>query len=205
MKSIVKAVLGLSNLSPTDKVVKGQSIKDDMQNSGNFPASGMPITYASIQTIITNSHNANIAASNGTATDTSIMHEQERILVSVFNFIKAHVEFVANAAVDPATVIISAGMQVATTGGANAANELTLDALGSGILQVRVPRQTNEKAFVYEYSTDGGTTWLDLVASSLSKVTLTNQSPGVTVSVRYYAISKTGKSAYSAVKSQMIV
>ena len=111
----------------------------------------------------------------------------------------------ANASIDPATIIISAGMQVATTGGANAVSELTLDALGSGKLQVRVPRQLNEKAFVYEYSTDGGTTWLDLIASSLSKVTLTNQTPGTTIFIRYLAISKTGKSAYSQSKSAIIV
>ena len=205
MKTIVKAALGFSNLSPSDKVVKGQSMKDAMQNSGNFPASGMPITYASIQTIITNSHNANIAASNGTTTDTSIMHEQERILVSAFNFIKAHVEFVANAAVDPATVIISAGMQVATVGGANGVSVLTLDAMGAGKLQVRVPRQTDEKAFLYEYSTDGGTTWLELAYSSLGKVALANQTPGATIFVRYLAISKTGKGAYSQAKSAIIV
>ena len=204
MKTIVKAALGFSNLSPSDKVVKGQSIKDGMQSSGYFPASSMPITYPSIQTIITNLHNATIAATNGTATDTSIMHEQERILVTAFNFLKAHVEFVANAATDPATVIVSAGMQVSVTGGYNAVNELTIDALGSGKLQIRVPRLTNEKAFVYEYSTDN-TTWVELTYSSLSKVTLANQTPGVTIYVRYFSISKTGKSAYSAVKSAMVV
>ena len=205
MKTIVKAALGFSNLSPSEKVVKGQSIKDDMQNSGNFPASGMPITYPSIQTIITNLHNGTIAATNGTTTDTSVMHEQERILVSAFNFLKAHVEFVANAAIDPATVIISAGMQVATVGGANGVSVLTLDAMGAGKLQVRVPRQTDEKAFLYEYSTDGGTTWLELAYSSLSKVTLANQTPGATIFVRYLSISKTGKSAYSQAKSAIIV
>lgn len=204
MKTIKKAALGFNNLTPEGKVLKAQSIKDSMQGSGNFPASSMPITYPAIQTIITNLHNSAVIASNGTTTDTSFMHEQERILVSAFNFLKAHVEFVANNNSDPATIIVSAGMQVAAIGGSNGVSELTLDALGNGILQVRVPRQTDEKAFIYEYSTDGNT-WIELASSSLTKVSLSNQTPGANIYVRYLAISKTGKSAYSQAKSAIIV
>ncbi len=204
MKPTKKAALGFNNLSPEGKVIKAQSIKDGMQSSGNFPATSMPITYPVIQTIITNLHNSTVAASNGTTTDTSFTHEQERILVSAFNFIKAHVEFVSNNTADAATVIVSAGMQVAITGGANGVSELTLDALGNGTLQVRVPRQTGEKSFVYEYSADG-TTWVELTMSSLTKVALANQTPGSTIYVRYFGISKTGKSAYSQSKNAIVL
>ena len=204
MNSITKAVLGLSNLTPEGKVIKTQSVKDMMITNPKFPASSMPITYPSIQLLISNLHNAVIAAQNGTPTDTSHMHEQERILVSAFNFIKAHVEMVANANTDPASVIISAGMQLAASGGANAVTELTLDAIGTGKLQVRVPRQGSEKAFVYEYSTDGNT-WQEFAASTITKVVLANQTPGANISVRYYAIDKIGKTAYSQVKSAIVV
>ncbi len=205
MNTLVKSVLGLSNLSSTDKVIKGQSIKDAMQSSSYFPASGMPISYPSIQTIITNLHSATVAASNGTSADTSFMREQERILVNAFNFIKSHVEFVANNnGTNASTIITAAGLQVAAVGGANGVTSLTIDLLGNGSIQVRVPRQANEKAFVYEYSADG-TAWLELTSSSLTKVTLSNQTPGSTVFVRYYSISKTGKSAYSQVKSTIVL
>lgn len=205
MKTIFKIFLGLSNLSPEGKVLKAQNIKDNMQACGYFPAGGMPISYPSIQTIITNLHTAAVTASNGTTADTSHMHEQDRILVSAFNFLKAHVEFVANNSADPATVITAAGMQVATTGGGNGVTELTLDAVGNGKLQVRVPRQTSEKAFLFEYSNDGGTTWNELTSSSLTKVTLANQTPGATIFVRYCAISKTGKSTFSQAKSAIVL
>ena len=204
MKTIIKATLGFSNLSPEGKVIKAQSMKDGMQGSGNFAASSMPITYPAIQTIITNLHTSIVTANNGTTTDTSFMHEQERILVSAFNFIKAHVEFVANHTTDAATVIVAAGMQVAVSGGANGVSTLTLDAMGNGTLQVRVPRKTGEKAFVYEYSADG-TTWVELTSSSLTKVSLANQTPASTIYVRYYGISKTGKSAYSQSKSAIVL
>ncbi len=205
MNNLIKSVLGFSNLSINDKVTKAQNIKDSMQSSGYFPASSMPITYPAIQTLITNLHNASVVASNGTTADTVYMHEQERVLLSAFNFLKAHIELVANNTTTPNAVITAAGLQVAVNGGNNGVTELTLNAIGNGKLQVSVPRQTSEKAFVYEYSTDGGTTWLELTSSSLSKVTLSNQTPGSNISVRYYSISKTGKGAYSQTKSAIIV
>ncbi len=205
MNNLIKSVLGFSNLSINDKVTKAQNIKDSMQSSGYFPASSMPITYPAIQTLITNLHNASVVASNGTTADTVYMHEQERVLLSAFNFLKAHIELVANNTTTPNAIITAAGLQVAVNGGNNGVTELTVNAIGNGKLQVSVPRQTSEKAFVYEYSTDGGTTWLELISSSLSKVTLSNQTPGSNISVRYYSISKTGKGAYSQTKSAIIV
>src|ERR1035437_5001238 len=117
MSGFKKSVLGLSALSPADKVIKTQNIKDSMQSSGNFPASNMPITYPAIQTLITNLHNAIVAASNGLPTDTAYMHEQEHLVQSAYNFIKAHIEFVANAnSSNVDSIITSAGLQVATLG-----------------------------------------------------------------------------------------
>jgi hypothetical protein len=187
-----------------DKVTKAQNIKDSMQNSGYFPASSMPMTYPVIQTLITNLHNASVAASNGTTADTVYMHEQERVLLSAFNFLKAHIELTANNTTTPNAIITAAGLQVSVNGGFNGVSELTLNAIGNGKLQVSIPRQTGEKAFTFESSTDG-ITWAEFASSTVTKVTLSSQTPGSTVYVRYYAISKTGKGAYSQVKSAIIV
>lgn len=204
MKTRTRVAMKLNSLSAEGKVTKAQSIKDAMQSSGNFAASTMPISYPAVQTLITNLHSAVVAADNGTTTDTSHMHEQERILISAFNFIKSYVEMVANNNVDPITIIASAGMQVAINGGQNAVTELTLDATGNGTLQVRVPRLTDEKAFVFESSTDG-TTWLEFASSTLTKAELKQQAPGTLVYIRYLAINKTGKSAYSTIKNAIVV
>jgi molybdopterin-binding protein len=205
MTPFIKATLGLTFLSPADKVIKGQSIKDSMQTSGNFPAAGMPITYPSLQTIITNFHNSIIAATNGTPTDTAAMHEHERIFVSAFNFIRSHVEFVANGnSANAASIITSAGMQVAGIGGNNAVSELTLEASGNGKIKIRIPRQTGEKAFIFESSADN-ITWGEVLFSSNTTVTLSNQTPVTTLYIRYSAISKTGKGAYSQAKTVVVL
>ncbi len=205
MTPFIKAVLGLNNLSPADKVTKGQSIKDNMQVSGKFPAAGMPITYPNFQSFITNLHNSIIAAANGTPTDTAIMHENERLLVSALNFIKSHVEYVANSNSATATsTITSAGMQVASYVGQSGVTELTLEALGTGKIKIRIPRQTGEKAFIFESSTDN-ITWIDVLFSSATSVILSNQTPVTTVYIRYSAINKTGKTASSQSKSVVVL
>ena len=205
MIQLLKAILGLSKLSPADKVIKAQNIKDSMQSSGNFLASNMPITYLILQTLITDLHNAIIAAANGTPTDTAYMHEQERMLVNAFNLIKSHVEMVANNnSANATSIITSAGMQVATLGGSNAVSELTLEALGNGKIKIRIPRQTGEKAFIFESSTDT-ITWTEVLFSSATTVTLSNQTPVTTIYIRYSAISKTGKGASSQSKSVVVL
>ena len=205
MIQLLKAILGLSKLSPADKIIKAQNIKDSMQSSGNFLASNMPITYLILQTLITNLHNAIIAATNGTPTDTAYMHEQERMLVNAFNLIKSHVEMVANSnSANAASIITSAGMQVATIGGANGVSELTLEAVGNGKIKIRIPRQTGEKAFIFESSTDNST-WTEVLFSSATTLTLSNQIPVTTIYIRYSAISKTGKGASSQSKSIVVL
>ena len=204
MNRIVKSILGFNRLSVSDKVIKAQHIKDSMQSSGYFPASNMPLTYTTIQTLITNLHNASVVASNGTTADTVFMHEQERALLCTFNFLKAHIELVANNSTTPNVVITAAGLQVFVNGGNNGVSELTLTALGSGKLQVNVPRHIGEKAFTFESSADG-LIWVEFATTTVAKVTLSNQTPGFTVYIRYYAISKTGKGAYSQEKSAIIV
>lgn len=205
MTPFIKATLGLNNLSPADKVTKGQSIKDSMQASGNFPAAGMPISYPNFQSFLTNLHNSIIVAANGTTTDTAVMHENGRLLVSALNFIKSHVEYVANSnSANATSIITSAGMQIASYAGQSGVTELTLEALGNGKIKIRIPRQTGEKAFIFESSTDN-ITWTEVLFSSNTGVILSNLTPVTTIYIRYSAISKSGKGASSQSKSIVVL
>lgn len=200
MNTRIKAALKLNGLTPESKVTKAQGIINAMQASGNFPAGSMPITYSNLQTIIDNLHTAILATNDGGSSSVSNMHEQERILVGAFNLIKSHVEFVANNNVDPATTITSAGLQVVPNGGFNGVSELTLAAAGNGTVTVRIPRGQDEKAFVFEKSTDGGASFSKAASSSLTKISIGGLQPASTVHVRYYAIGKNGEGAMSQAK-----
>jgi hypothetical protein len=131
------------------------------------------------------------------------MHEEERLLVSALNFVRAFVEQTANAALNPHAIIESAAMTVFTRSGNTAVAELTLTAIGGGVIQVCVPRGTGEAAFVYQSSTDN-INWVEFIASKLATVDLLNQTPGATLNFRYAAIGKS-KGAFSLSKSIMVV
>lgn len=199
-----KPALKLSSLTPESKVTKAQGIIDAMSASANFPDSTMPMPYATIQTLVNNLQNSILATNAGTTTSTNNMHEQERILISAFNLIKAHVEIVANAHADPVGIILSAGMQVADNGGGSGVTELTLEAAGSGEVVIKVPRGPDEKAFIYEVSLDG-TSFTKVRTSTLTKVTVGGYTPGSTLYVRYHAINKLGETPDSMVKTVIVL
>lgn len=203
MNTIHRAALGLSSLNPDAKVTRADVIITSMQASGNFPANSMPITYAVLGTLKTNLHTAIVATGNGTPGSTSHMHEQERLLQSALNFIRAYVEQVANAAADPKTIIESAGMSVVVSPGSSPVTELTVTAIGNGEIQVSVPRNNGESAFVYQFSTDG-INWQEFAMSKLATVVLSNQTPATTLYFRFAAIGKT-KGTFSQAKSVIVL
>ena len=149
-------------------------------------------------------NDAIVTAKSGTQGTVSQMHETERVVLSVFNLIKAYVELVANGTADPKSVIESAGLSVITSGGNAAVSELTLSALGNGVVELTVPRNKGEASFIYQYSSDGGTTWQEFEQSKLATVLLKGQTPGTTLHFRFAAVGKT-KGAFSQAKSVMVV
>lgn len=195
----------MSTLSPDGKVTTGQNIINSITASATyFPPAGLPLPIASMNACITNLHNAILATASGTAGSISNMHEKERIVLSIFNVVRAYVEMIANNTTDPQTVIEAAGMVAIKGGGGSGVTELTILALGNGILQISVPRQSGESAFLYQYSSDNEATWQDFECSKLATIQLKNQTPASTLFFRYAAIGKT-KGAFSQTKSAIVL
>lgn len=76
--------------------------------------------------------------------------------------------------------------------------------MGSGVIQIKIPKVTAEKAYVFELSTDG-ITWTEVAFTTITKTKLTGQPPETKIYIRYYAISKTGKTSYSVVKNIIVL
>lgn len=201
----IKAALNMSKLSPDGKVTLGQNIVNSIAAATTyFPTATLPLPMASATASVTNLHNAILATASGTQGSISNMHEKERIVLSIFNVLRAYVEMQANNTVDAETVIEAAGMSVAKSGGNNAVSELTIVPLGNGTLQVSVPRNIGESAFIYYYSSDAGSTWTEFECSKLATVELKNQTPASTLSFKFAPIGKT-KGAYSQVKNAIVL
>jgi hypothetical protein len=205
MNTKLKAALKMSTLSPDGKVTTGQNIINSMVAAVNyFPPAGLPLPFASMTSCIINLHNAILATGSGSAGSISNMHEKERIVLSIFNVVRAYVEMIANNTTDPQTVIEAAGMVATKGGGGSGVTELTILALGNGILQISVPRQSGEAAFIYQYSSDNEITWQEFEFSKLATIQLKNQLPASTLFFRYTPIGKT-KGAVSQTKSAIVL
>ena len=195
----------MSTLNPDEKVTLGQNIINSIVATPTyFPTASLPLPAASATAAISNLHNAILATASGTAGSISNMHEKERIVVSVFNVYRAYVEMQANNTTDAKTVIEAAGMIAVKNAGGVYVSDLTLTALGNGEVQVSVPRGTGESAFIYQYSSDGGTTWQDVECSKLATILHKNQTPASTLLYRFAAIGKT-KGAFSQPKSVIVL
>lgn len=201
----LKAALKMSTLSPEAKVTKGQFIIHSLQQAPQlFPTANLPIPLTAATTALTNLDASILAAAGGAPGSTSNMHEKERIVISILNIYRSYVEMVANGSADPKTVIEAAGMTAVTHSGGAPVTELTITPSGNGMVDISVPRQTGEAAFIYQYSTDGGNTWQEFECSKLASVQLKNQSPGSTVHIRFVAIGKT-KGAFSQAKNTIVL
>lgn len=205
MATKLKAALKMSTLSPDGKVTLGQNIINSIVASPTYyPTNTLPLPPSSVTAALTNLHNAILATASGAQGSISNMREKERIVVSIFNVLRAYVEMQANNTTDPQTAIEAAGMIASKNTGGTVVTELTLTAVGNGEMQVSVPRGIGESAFVYQYSNDGGNTWQEFECSKLATVSLKNQTPATTLLFRYAAIGKS-KSGFSQVKSAIVL
>ncbi|MES2515299.1 MAG: hypothetical protein V4580_14195 [Bacteroidota bacterium] len=194
----------MSKLNPSEKVTRGQNIINSLTaETGYFPTASLPFPIADLQSCVDDLHQAVLAAINALPGTVSHMHEKERELLSLFNFMRSYVEMMANKTTDAQTVIQASGMSLAKSGGFAGVSALTVVALGNGVLLVQVPRAAGESAFVYQYSQDGND-WTSFEFSKLASAQLTNQTPASTLYIRYAPIG-TSLGAYSQVKKAIVL
>jgi hypothetical protein len=202
MKTVYRAALGLSTLNVDQKVTRGEFIINAMQTSGNF--TDTPVDFSELTSVTNDFHSSIVAAASGATGLISAMHGYERVFTDTFNFIRSYVERKANQSTDPKSVIESAGMVAYTNTGNSGVTELTLTAIGNGTVKVQVPRNAGEVAFIYQYSTDGGATWIEFAISKMATVELSNQTPASTISIRIAGITKS-KGAFSQAKTVIVL
>lgn len=200
----LKAALKISTLTPDALVTKTKNTLGLIVASPYFASTTWPIPLPSVNVAIDDLHNSIIATASNAPGAVSYMHEKRRVVIALFNVLRPIVELTANNTVDPKTVIESVGMEAVTPIGSTPVTELTLTALGNGIIEVHVPRKPGQKAFVYEYSTDAGITWQAFGHSKLQSMQLKNQTPASTLHFRFAPIGKS-LGGYSQVKKIIVL
>jgi predicted phage tail protein len=191
-KSIHRATISLD--VPTriaDVILYANNIVQKMTSNPSFPAPTP--TIAALTAAVDDLHaaeTATLSRARGTAT---VRNDKRTVLVSLLQQLRGYVQSVADATPESGAAIIqSAGLAVRkiTAPGKRAFAARAGALAGSAIVTAAVagPRS----AYEWQYSTDGGKTWVSAPTTTQSKTTIAGLPPGTTVQFRYLAVTPKG-------------
>ena len=171
-------------------IVKGAT------NNPNLP-SPVP-TVAALTQALTDLQNAETAALARTKGAVALRNEKRTTMISLLTQFRGYVQVQADAnAENGASIIESAGMAVKKA--ANRAPRVFSAKPGtvSGEVLVIAPSAGHRSSYEWEYSIDGGTTWLTMPPTIQAKTSLVGLKPGTSVMFKYRSVTKTGATDWS--------
>jgi hypothetical protein len=175
-----------------------------MTGNASFPTPTPAI--ATVQTAINDLQTAETGALSRVKGAVAVRNEKVAALVTLLEELRTCVQSTADANPESGPSIIQgAGLALR--------NPTTRAALGfhakpggvTGTVKVIAPSAARRAAYDWQYSTDGGNTWLTLPSTLQAKTTVTGLKPLTTVMLRFRAVTKTGESDWSQSISTAVV
>jgi hypothetical protein len=127
-----------------------------------------------------------------------------KVVVVDAHGLRVYVQQVVNGSPSQAEVIVEAAAMTLKKTGARSKNDLAVKQSASGSVRVIARATKGAKAHDWQYSTDGGKTWLDAPSTTKSSTTITGLTPGATVNYRVRALLKTGATDWSQPVSAVV-
>jgi hypothetical protein len=177
-------------------ITYAKSIVVSMTGNPSFPT---PIpTLAAVTAAIDQLQVAETAALARTKGAVTVRNEKRTALVALLKQLLAYVQAAADANVENGVSIIeSAGVAVKKT---PAHRPRVFDARPgavSGSVKLLAKSVARRASYDWEYSIDGGKTWVTLPSTLQTKTSVTGLASGSTVQFRYRALTKTGEGDWS--------
>jgi hypothetical protein len=177
-------------------IAYAQGIVKGATNNPNLP-SPVP-TVAALTQALTDLQNAETAALARTKGAVALRNEKRTTLISPLTQFKGYVQVQADANPENgASIIESAGLAVKKA--ANRPPRVFSAKTGtvSGEVVVVAPSAGHRSSYEWEYSIDGGTTWLAMAPTMQAKTSLAGLKPGSSVQFKYRSVTKAGASDWS--------
>lgn len=177
-------------------IAYAQSIVTAMTNNSRLPSPTPALTL--IAAAIAALQSAQSAALARTIGAVTARNDKKAALVALLQQLRMYVQNVADS--DPensAAIIQSAGIAVKKTAVRKPRVFDAVQGAVSGTVKLVVPAASNRSAYDWQYSTDGGKTWLLLPSTMQAKTSVTGLAAGSTVQFRYRALTKTGEGDWS--------
>jgi hypothetical protein len=173
-----------------------QGIVKGITNNPNLP-SPVP-TVAELTQALTDLQNAETAALARTKGAVAARNEKRTTLVSLLQQLRGYVQVQADGNPENgASIIENAGLAVKKAPTRAPRVFSVKPGTVSGEVKVFAPSAGLRTSYEWEYSIDGGATWLTMQPTIQAKTSLVGLKPGSSVMFKYRWVSKTGVSDWS--------
>jgi hypothetical protein len=173
----------------------------------NNPSFASPIpTLAAVQAAIDDLEEAEVIALMRTRGAAAARDAKRAVLVSLLEPLRAYVQTIADANPENGPAIIeSAGFTLRKIPVMPPRGFKVERGAVSGTVKLVVPATARRAAYDWQYSVDGGKTWLEIVSTLQSRTEVTGLTPLTTTQFRYRTLTKTGRSDWSQPASIVVL
>jgi hypothetical protein len=149
-----------------------------------------------------NAETATLARTKGAATT---RNDKRAALVVLLQELRGYLQVTANASADNgASIIESAGVAVRKAPTRRARAFAAKPGAVSGSAKVVAVSAGRRASYEWQYSIDGGKTWIAAPVTLQAKTTIAGFAPGATAQFRFRAVTKTGEGDWSQTASLVI-
>jgi hypothetical protein len=192
IKSIQKSYVSLKLPSVVAAlIVYVQGILAAMTSNPHFPSPAPALT--AIAAALAALQQAEVAAQARTKGAVVVRNDKKGALVTLLQQLRAYVQATADADVENGAAIIqSSGFPVRKMPVRKPRVAAVEPGAMSGSVEVLAPTAARRAAYEWQYSVDGGKTWVEASPSLQAKQTVVGLPVGTSVQFRYRAVVKTG-------------
>ena len=199
----IVVVLGIAKDAPVATlIVQSEVVVNTMTaNKGTFGAPSPAL--ATVSAAITALSNAEAAFKGKTGTKAA-RDDAWKALIELMQQLASYVQATARAnPAQAATIAQDAAMRLRKTP-THHKSDLAVSSVGSGAVKVVAKALKGARANEFQYSTDGGKTWIACPTALQAHATITGLQPGTTVMYRHRPVTKTGPGDWSQTVTAMV-
>jgi hypothetical protein len=180
-----------------------QGILKAMTGNPSFPTPNPPLT--AVSGAVSDLQVAETAALTRATGTIATRNEKRAALVTLLEVLRSYVQSVADASPENAISIIeSAGLALRKPTVHAPRVFAAKGGTVSGSVKLTAPIGGRRAAYLWQYSTDAGKTWVDVSPTLQAKATVTGLPAGTSVQFRYRSVIKGGAADWSAPISLLV-
>jgi hypothetical protein len=173
--------------------------------TGNPSFANPTPTLAAITQAIADLQAAETTALARTKGAVSVRNEKAVALVALLKQLGRYIQAMADAGADSGgSIILSAGVAVRKTPTRAPRVFHAASGVVSGSAKLVAVSAGNRSSYEWQYSVDGGKTWVPAAVTLKANTTVAGLAPGATVQFRYRPVTKTGEGDWSQVVSFIV-